>query len=422
MGLASPLSPPAETRPTSVPPRRWGLGRLAPLVLVLWLTLDLVLRCLPDTWFDPHPLTLATAHSGPHSYFTPNFEGVFRDWVGDAAREANLPASERRTTYHMSADSLGFRRNPFTSPTKPADVLFLLGRSFLVGAALSDDETLPAAFTRASGLGAFNGAGSNSLEDLDWLLERLPGRPWVAVLVLLEDDRGTIPAGGGPLPGRVGIHPALEPVAVALFERLNEAQWSLRQWWKVSPLETMASRLIKSVSDDRILPNEGRVGGRQLRLPDGRSMLFRRYEVQPAQAGRTDQDVERLAGYVEWWRDQLARRGMDSWVLLMPSRYTVYGPWLESGQAREGILRMEEYLNRLSRQIRRRGIHTLNALPIYRTSVEEEFETGELLFYREDNHWNARGVELIARVLADSLLSTRTSDRTTPKPPPPNQN
>jgi hypothetical protein len=304
---------------------------------VLWLTLDLVLRGLPHEWFDPHPIDLATARSGRHSSFTPNFERVFPNWEGDGAREANLPPTERRTAYKITTDSLGFRRYPLASPSKPPDVLFLLGRSYLVGAALSDEETLPAAFTRASGLDAYNGAGSNSPEDLDWLLERLPGPPSMAVLVLLEDDQ-LIPARRDGLSARLEIHPALEPDAKALFEWLNDAQRSLHQWLAASPLKTLASRLIKSVSDDRILPNEGRLGGRQLRLPDGRSMLFRHYEVQPAQVGRTDQDLERLAGYAEWWRDELARRGIGSWVLLMPSRYTIYGPWLESSEAREDYL------------------------------------------------------------------------------------
>jgi hypothetical protein len=85
----------------------------------------------------------------------------------------------------------------------------------------------------------------------------------------------------------------------------------------------------------------------------------------------------------------------------------VYGPWLESGEDRQGVLRVEEYIRQVSRQLVVRGIKTLNALPIYRASVPKQLETGDLLFYREDNHWNARGVELLAKVLADSILSTR---------------
>jgi hypothetical protein len=373
----------------------WRLGRLGPLVLAFWLTLDLVLRFLPYAWFDPHPIDMATARPGPHSEFTPNFEAVFHDWEGDGAREANLPPTERRSAYSITTDSLGFRRNPSASPTEPPDVLFLLGRSFLIGAALSDDETLPAAFTRASGLDAYNGAGANRLADVDRLLERLPGRARTAVLILLEDDRPAPPGGGG------------QGDMEALFGWLGDVRRSLFHWWSISPLELVASRLNKLLSDDGILPNEGRLGGRQLRLPDRKPMLFRRYEIVPARVGRSARDAARLVDYAEWWRDQLARRGIDSWVLLMPSRYTIYGPWLETGETRHGVLRMEEYIQRVSRELRARGIRTLNALPVYRASVPQQLETGDLLFYREDNHWNARGVEVIARVLADSILNTR---------------
>ena len=281
-------------------PRRWGLGRLAPLVLALWITLDLALRFLPYAWFDPHPMSLATARSGAHSYFTPNFEQVFRDWEGDGVREANLRPTERRTPYKITTDSLGFRRNPFASTSESPEVIFLLGRSFLVGAALSDEETLPAAFTRASGIDAYNGGGFNRLDDLDWLLERMPGRPSTAVFILLEGDRRRSPSGGDRRSARVEAPSGFEPVAEEFLGWLNDVHRSLLQWWSVTPLETLASQLIKSVSDDRILPNEGRLGGRQLRLPDGRSMIFRRYEVQPAQVGRTDQDVKGLADFAGW--------------------------------------------------------------------------------------------------------------------------
>jgi acetyltransferase AlgX (SGNH hydrolase-like protein) len=389
---------------------KWGLGRLAPLVVALWFCLDLVLRFLPAAWFDPHPIDLATARPSRHSTFTPNFDEVFEHWEGDGALEANLPATERRTSYRITVDSLGFRRNPFASPTESPDVLFLLGRSFLIGAALADEETLPAAFTQASGLDAYNGAGVQSPEDLDWLLKRLPRKPWMAVLVLVEDDRLS------PPPSSDESQAARVARRYPVLDRVSQDVRAFWRRWPASPLEILSRRLLKSVSDDEILPNSGLHGGRQLQLPDGRPMLFRLYEVRTAQNGRTSEDADRLARYAAWWRDELARRGMNTWVLLLPSRYTVYGPWLEGGEARNSVVRIEEYMYELNRQIRDHGIPTLNALPIYRASVEEQLETGELLFYREDNHWNPRGVRLIAGILSDSILSTGKRTGTVPKP------
>jgi SGNH hydrolase-like domain, acetyltransferase AlgX len=90
----------------------------------------------------------------------------------------------------------------------------------------------------------------------------------------------------------------------------------------------------------------------------------------------------------------------------MPSRYTIYGPWLEDAAERDRIEQLEKYLLEVNRQLRERGVSTVNALPLYRSSVEEQLATGQLLFYREDNHWNLQGVELIARALADSIRSS----------------
>jgi hypothetical protein len=391
------------------------LGRLAPLVLVLWFSLDLLFRFAPAQWFRLHPVTLIDGRPLPNSSFTPNYNAVFRYWEGDGASEANLPPTERRTPLQISVDSLGFRRNPYADPGEPFEVLFLLGRSFLLGAALSDEETLPAIFTRVSGLNAYNGARSaddpvDNLEDLDWLLKRMAGPPSVAVLVILEDDKAEIRSVAESPTDTVRNDQTAEAVAhrvPGLSDRAMEIRRLIKRWWAVSPLRTLSTRLMKSVTDDRLLPNEALRSGRQLMLPDGRPMLFRRYEVLPAQKGRTRLDAERLAEYASWWRSQLAQRGMDTWVLLLPSRYTIYGPWLENGDMLERIRQVEAHMYELERQIRQRGVKTLNALPIYQASVKKQFATGELLFFREDNHWKPSGVEVIARALADSILSAR---------------
>jgi hypothetical protein len=393
--------------------RPWlRLGLLGPLVLVIWLLADIGLRLLPPEWFRTHPMTIIELRPRRHSSFTPNLDMVVPYWEGDGAQEANLPATEQRAPMRISTDSLGFRRNPYADPAEPVDVLFLLGRSFLIGAALSDEETLPAVFTRISGLTAYNGARAredpvDNPTDLDWLLQRLPGSPRVAVLIILEEDTPVLPK---QAPKDVaGADAGLQSPSGSggSMRRLAaEARRHLKIWYLYSPLTALTSRLFRSLADGRLFPNEGLRGGRQLRLPDGRLMLFRRYEVSTAQQGRTTANAERIADYVEWWQQQLTRRGMETWVLLMPSRYTIYGPWLDDAAERDRIEQLEKYLLEVNRQLRERGVSTVNALPLYRSSVEEQLATGQLLFYREDNHWNLQGVELIARALADSIRSS----------------
>lgn len=61
----------------------------------------------------------------------------------------------------------------------------------------------------------------------------------------------------------------------------------------------------------------------------------------------------------------------------------------------------------LEDQLRAAGVPTINGLTVFRNSAEQDLQSGQLPFYREDNHWTAAGVERMARVLADTLMSAR---------------
>src|SRR5688572_20955408 len=98
------LSIPEAGAPVDEARRWWSLGRLAPLVLALWLGLDLLLRFVPPQWFRLHPITLIDGRPLPNSSFTPNYDAVFNYWEGDAISEANLPSTERRTPLRISID------------------------------------------------------------------------------------------------------------------------------------------------------------------------------------------------------------------------------------------------------------------------------------------------------------------------------
>jgi hypothetical protein len=91
-------------------------------------------------------------------------------------------------------------------------------------------------------------------------------------------------------------------------------------------------------------------------------------------------------------------------VLLLPTRFTLYGPWLvQEEEQRAEVLRAVQDFYRLDAELNQRGIRTINGLDIFRRTAAEDLGSRELPFYREDNHWSPVGVNRIARVLADSL-------------------
>ena len=395
-------------------PRWRTLGRLAPAVLAAWLVADVGLRFVSPSllWVNPIGAALRAPPSG--ASFEPNYSAVTKNYVGDAVLEANQRQAEHRAPLRFSADALGFRRNPYVAPGEPYDVLQLGGASFGFGGALSDEETLPAAITRVSGLRVYNGGlwATDRLSPrlIDHLLDRLPARPRAALFLMVEHEQPQIPVERGQTRDAVvRAVPWLAPIAGAassLVARADEAKRRWDRWIEYSPIEAASTKLSRRLSNDRVLPNEYARGSRTLTLPDGRPMYIRRYELGPIERERSPADVPKVAAYLTWWRDSLAARGIATHVLLVPSRYTVYGPLLEREPERlAGIGRVAAYIDSLDAALRAQGIGTINAHTIFRERAAEELRTGALSFYREDNHWNPGGVDLVARAVADSLAA-----------------
>lgn len=402
----------AAPAPGGVGAGRVRLGWLAPAVLAAWLAVDVGLRVVPPTRLNVNPFAAAAARPPRGASFAPSFTAKVDNYVGDAVREANAPQTERRAPMRVTVDARGFRANPRLAATDPPDVLLLGGASFGYGAALSDDETLPAVLTRLGPARVYNGGlyheDDLTVQRLDGLLAALPDRPRAVLFLVVEhEELSSPPAGRGWAAALARAYPAAAPAVVRarrVHGELREVGRRAARWWAFSPLEVMTARLFRRLSDDRVLPNEYARGTRTLTLPDGRPMILRRYELEPVEQGRSPDDAPPAADYLARWRDSLAARGMATHVLLVPSRYTVYGPWLEPrGAQRSAVLRVGAYLDSLATELRDRGIPTVNALPLFRDVAGDELRTGALSFYREDNHWTARGVERVARVVADSL-------------------
>jgi hypothetical protein len=233
-----------------------------------------------------------------------------------------------------------------------------------------------------------------TLDDLDWLLSRLPRMPLQAVLVHLEQHRRRLPTHG------LGSAPSA-------IQGLNYARFVTKGWWEASPLSNATRRLFRGLADDRILPNVYGQDVDAYKLPDGRPMLFRASETFPARKPQTEAQIAGTAEYIVQWVRELEARGLETHVLLLPTRFTVYGPLLESGELRTGALQAAAELYRLEAQLRRKGVRTINGFRVFQQTAATDLATGALPFYREDNHWTPEGVERIARILTDSLSHTR---------------
>jgi hypothetical protein len=103
-----------------------------------------------------------------------------------------------------------------------------------------------------------------------------------------------------------------------------------------------------------------------------------------------------------WMRDYFAARNVDFWVLLLPDKESVYATQImnlkESGAGKD-----DAYLDRLAGELVSHRVKNINALTVLQRTASEDWSTGDLSYYREDHHWNPRGVARVAGAMADAL-------------------
>ncbi|MEX2264892.1 MAG: hypothetical protein WD696_23260 [Bryobacteraceae bacterium] len=387
-------------------PGRLGVGSLIPLALMAWFLLDLTLRFLPLDWLRLRNYQTAMRLPGRYSPFGPNLQIPTDDWVGELPVMANLEPTETRPPLRFTTDALGFRATPGISG-RPPRVLLVDGDSFTFGAALSDDETLAAALTRKLGISVYNGGRNytdpEGLAETGWLLEKLAHSPRTILYIHLEiTDHHLDPMGHLGRADRYRQRLLRAAGTFALGERRYEDALSwmrrLEGWNLISPLEILAVRADKAMSDGRLLPNWRGDAVDVYRLPDGRRFLVERRFGTRALNPPGDAAVLENVEYLTWFHGEMKRCGIEVWFLLLPEGITLYAPWLV-GKPAGG----ETYLHRMERVLRGRGMEVINALAEMRKTAAEDLAQGKLYYYREDHHWNPEGVELVAEAVARAL-------------------
>jgi hypothetical protein len=395
------------------PPSRWSIGRLVPLALFLWCLFDFGLRFLPETWLRIEPVQVATRLPERYSPFTPNLRMKLVGGVGEQAIMGNLAPTEVLPPISFTTDANGFRATPQPNDGAPQVYVFK-GDSFTFGGSLSDEDTFPAALARQLGVPVYNAGrfftDDDGVKDLDHLMRRSGGEPVTVVCLYLEShehrfvssyesDAGKTAMAGG-LAGRVGTALFGTEEYVAARDYLQYVERRYGAWWAISPLKITSIRTYKRFYDGRFLPNE--LGGRvEIRhLPNGQRILLNPEKVRSDGSRPDPRFVRRTVEYFDWMNKFFRQRNVNFVALLVPDKETVYGPQLSlpaSGST---------FLDSLEKELRGRNIHTLNALTVLRQTADEDWTTGKLSYYREDHHWNTRGVERVATALAGTIRAS----------------
>jgi hypothetical protein len=317
------------------------------------------------------------------------FEGLT---YGDLA--ANSGRGDWRAWHRIRfvTDEYGFRNEP-QAPGAAARALDLivLGDSFGVAAATSQEETLSVVLARAYGLNVYNLSVSRQSPQQEYanlVLEggRLPTREGTCVLWLVftgnDLDDTYYPELENPRPARPGA--------------LGRLAFGVNDFRSRSPV----SQLLSGSTPQLVVES---------RFVDGRRVLFHKDYVE--RRGRTAEEVTRHPNFVHLKATLGAMEGLAGerrlkvYVALVPSKEEVYA-WVLDGAAAwsagAGPSGFSEVLRGLCEQ---HGFRFLDLKPTLAEESRREFErSGALLWWPDDTHWNAEGQRAAARAVYESLL------------------
>jgi hypothetical protein len=378
----------------------WSTGRVVPRLLATIAILMAGSGLLPLSWFGFSDFQIARQMPPPDSPFVPNLRIASDRYSGGYALAGNLPSSENRRRRTFTTDALGFRWTPEVRPGEPPGIIVFRGFSFVWGGSLSDEETLPAELARQLQVNAYNGArfldDVEQPPDFDRLTAKLAVRPKLAIYVHLEQDAHVLAWHEDSTLDRLGKRIAERPYRM-LSEFAGETKRSALNWVRLSPMIQLSTRARKALQNDAILPNVYRKKIAAYETPDGGRMLFENAELERAAAVVDDATIRDRAAFIASWHGHMLRRGMNSLVLLIPDKVSVYGP--ELGIGTQNPL----FLDRLERELGRRGVPAINGLTVLRPTAAADLASGQLSYWRDDGHWTPLGVQRIARATAQAL-------------------
>lgn len=373
------------------------LSRLLPGVLVTLCLTDIGLRFMPLEPLCFQAWECMARFQEPGSIFQKNAQFRSATTHGNLSNMGNLRDQRQYRPQVFTTDAYGFR-NAWNSSTQMFRGI-LVGDSFAAGYGVSDEETLSAQLLDVAGVHVYNAGGPYAYLAT---VRRMQARLALTrgfVLVLLTEN---VPVSVFREAERADMRPGARFTLLRRAfgqENADRLRSTARGLWYTSPLRILTEKAFLRLSNDRILPNTyaDRVVRRE--LSNGDTMLFFLPDVEEFHRARR---VEQTVGYLVGLTDRIRESGLDVAVVLAPSKYTVYHPFLEGPRATPGDARHP--LARVEATLRRSGIAALDLTPAFRREAEARLAEKSYLYWLDDTHWNRRGVRLAAELIARERL------------------
>jgi hypothetical protein len=161
----------------------------------------------------------------------------------------------------------------------------------------------------------------------------------------------------------------------------------------LSPVRILTTRLHKALENEQVLPNSYAHNAVMGTLRNGDWMLF-----YPDELEADEDDSAPATAYWTSLARELRAHGLELIVLLVPDKHTVYHELLRTPLA--PATRPGQRMDRLEHALRAEGVAVVNLRSAFAAAVPALFARGEYLYWRDDTHWNPRGVHLAAAEIA----------------------
>jgi hypothetical protein len=382
--------------PTPAP--RASLGTLIPATIALAFLADAALRPLPRAAVSFRAWEAARTPGGDGP-FLPSFTYRNARAYGDLAGLGNLPEAREIHPELFVTDSFGYPNPPGTLDRGPADIL-LYGSSFSVGAEVPVSAALPAQLARRTGNVVYNAAsGDYRLPELLSVARRALK---AGGTVMFEYPENRDPPGMLAVIAPRGVAACRQSLRRVDLAALCSRWFPLRRHLEFSPLAVLAQRGRKRLENGRIFPNPyaTRVVSRRLSLEEGiaADMLFLADDTIRV---HRPPSLEGAARYFHWVRGKVEGAGYRLVVLLVPDKYTVYRRLLVPPDSTP--LPGDRYLPDLATRLHADGIPVADLSATFREAATRGLGSGTTIYFRDDTHWNARGIALAADALTAAL-------------------
>jgi hypothetical protein len=330
------------------------------------------------------------------------FDGIIH---GEFTGPASMARYREYKEYAFVTDRFGFRNAGTVD--EPLDVI-VLGDSYGMGDSTTQDKTWSSVLSKQYGLRAYNLAVAGDgpwmeFTNLGLEIDRLKRKPrgTVVLWMIFTGNDLTDPC-----------YPIFRKAQLPWRSGLAELAVSYGAFRARSPLALSLSR-IKERRAQRDSRWEGDVIAKK--FPDGTDILFRRSFVWAsalsADGVRDAPNYDCLRGTIAAMRSLAESKNLAVAIMQAPPKEEVYS-WVLHGARPWSTAPSPSGFAFAVREIaREERIPFLDLKPLLVEASKRAYrETGQVLWWRDDAHWNVRGSREVAKMAYEFLTSLRSGE------------